>query len=205
MNQRQHSEQVAKPTRIHNARRFQVESTSLERLKKALDFPALPIVKEQISRLIAGNEKPFLSLERFSSQVNRHLPEPKYLSFTSICPPKELAGFPLSIFLIENNIIFSDSNTKRNSLLMEKFEPVFSDKFPISCKVLNFLRTENLDKLLKYLNSMLCMAVSFSVQDDPEERHCISLKNDSKNEKVDRCFSPVPVGSIYRQYPGFIR
>lgn len=205
LNDGKNSQQIAQAMRIDKTSRFQIEPTAFETLKQALDFPPTPIVKEQVSWLIAGNNQIFAVRKPLSSQINRYLPKAKNSLFTRIFPSKELTDFPLPIFLIENKIIFSDSNTKADILPVKIAQPIFSDELSISSDEIDFSHAKYSKELLEKSNPFSGMTVSFVVQSCPEKRNGTALDNDSENEEVDLLFPPVPVGSIDSENPRSLR
>jgi hypothetical protein len=84
-------------------------------------------------------------------------------------------------------------------------QPIFSNELSISCDKINIFHAEHPKKLLKKMNPLSGMTVSFVIECCPEKRDSTSLSNNGKNKEVDLLLSPIPVGSIDSENPWPLR
>lgn len=147
IDQSEDAQQSAKAMLLRHSRTLQIEASAFESLKQALNLPSTAVIREQISPLATGDNQPFSVSERLSCKVNRNSKEKNSTCFAPIGSSKERAGLLVLFFRSQDTVIPFDSQTKRDFIFSQPFQPILPSELSVSGEIFYLLHAKELKEL----------------------------------------------------------
>lgn len=201
----QQSHQFVHSFSLAQVRCFKVKAPSLQATEQHLYLPSLFVVSHcALWRFISDHDDIFLGCSQthhvqgetpnFSLFVQHH----HSISFGSE-QPVDLQLLMASV--AEHFRIVTNTNPKRDFLIEQKLNPIFSDEFAVCGHISDLGSPEKPEKTLHQLDSFICVRAASLVQKSPEDGNTKTIVSNAEDKKVDVLFAEFPVGSVNAKKP----